>query len=123
MEELLHQRNTVMVGLLVYQGLDSGEMARIEITHIHLKEGSIFIPSGRRSNGRTLKLKADQILPFKTYLQETRPHLLVKRNTNTVFLFPVKKYSDMICKLVAKVKKTNPAVIDARQIRVSVLMN
>lgn len=121
--KLLHQRNAVILGLLIYQGLDSGEVARLETTHINLAEGKIYVSSGRSSNARTLKLQAVQILPFKTFLEEIHPKLLEKRNQQTPYLFPSKKYSDMICKIVEQVKKTNPALKDSRQIRASVIMN
>ncbi len=121
--KLLHQRNTVILGLLVYQGLDSGEVARLEATHINLAEGKIYVPSGRSSNARTLKLQAIQILPFKTYIDEIRPKILEKRQQQTPYLFPAKKYSDMICKITEQAKKTNPELKDSRQIRASVIMN
>ncbi len=121
--KLLHQRNTVILGLLVYQGLDSGETARLEPCHINLNEGNLYIPSGRNSNARTLKLQSGQILPFKTYIEETRQELLVKHNIQTPYLFPSKKYSDMICNIVAQAKRINPELKDSRQIRSSVIMN
>ena len=64
---------------MIYQGLDSGEIARLETGHVNLSEGKIYIPSGKKNNSRTLRLQASQILPLKTYLEETRPDLLEKR--------------------------------------------
>lgn len=121
--KLLHQRNVVILGLLIYQGLDSGEVAKLETTHINLAEGKIYVPSGRSSNARTLKLQALQILPFKKYIEEIYPKLLEKRTQQTPYLFPSKKYSDMICKIIEQVKKTNTELKDSRQIRASVIMN
>ena len=121
--KLLHQRNTVILGLMIYQGLDSGEIARLETGHVNLSEGKIYIPSARNRNSRTLKLQANQILPIKTYLEETRPELLEKRNLQSPYLFPSKKYSDMICKIVETVKNIHPELKDSRQIRSSVIMN
>ena len=108
---------------MIYQGLDSGEIARLETGHFNLSEGKIYIPSGRNSNSRTLKLQAPQILPIKTYLEETRPELLEKRQQQTPYLFLSKKYSDMICKIVEVVKKIHPGLKDSRQLRASVIMN
>mgnify|MGYP006289973187 FL=1 len=110
----LHKRNVVILGLLVYQGLTSGETAKLETTHINLAEGKIYVPSTRKSNARTLKLQANQILPIKSYIEEfnLKP-----------YLFPTKKQSDMICKIVEQAKKTHPEIIDSRQIRTSVIMN
>jgi integrase/recombinase XerD len=122
-ETLLNQRNTIILGLLVYQGLDSGEIAKLERAHVNLKEGNIYIPSTRRSNARTLKLQSDQVLPFKNYIEETRPGLLKKQTDQTPYLFPAKKYSDTICKVVAQARKMNPELKDSRQIRASVIMN
>ena len=121
--KLLHQRNIVILGLMIYQGLDSGEITRLETGHINLSEGKIYIPSGRNSNSRTLKLQANQILPFKTYMEETRPTLLEKRDLQTSFLFPSKKSSDMICKIVEAVKRIHTEIRDSRQIRASAIMN
>ena len=121
--KLLYQRNTVILGLMIYQGLDSGEIARLETGHVNLSEGKIYITSGRNSNLRTLKLQAAQILPIKTYLEETRPELLEKRNLQSTYLFPSKKSSDMVCKIVEAVKKIYPGLKDSRQIRASVIMN
>lgn len=113
----LHKRNIVLLGLLVYQGLTSGETAKLETTHINLAEGKIYVPSTRKSNARTLKLQANQILPIKSYI-ESLPQAERSRS-----LFPTKKQSDMICKIVEQAKKNHPEIIDSRQIRTSVIMN
>jgi len=63
----LHKRNVVLLGLLVYQGLTSGETAKLETSQVNLAEGKIYVPSTRKSNARTLKLQANQILPIKSY--------------------------------------------------------
>ena len=110
----LHKRNVVILGLLVYQGLTSGETAKLETNHINLAEGKIYVPSTRKSNARTLKLQANQILPIKNYIEEFKPE---------PYLFPSKKQSDMICNIISQVKKLNPEIIDSRQIRTSVIMN
>lgn len=121
--KLLHQRNIVILGLMIYQGLDSGEIARLETGHLNLSEGKIYIPSGRKSNSRSLRLQAMQILPLKTYLEEIRPELLEKRNLQSTYLFPVKKSSDLVCKIVEAVQKIHPEIKDSCQLRISVLMN
>jgi len=110
----LHKRNAVLLGLLVYQGLTSGETAKLETSHINLAEGKIYVPSTRKSNARTLKFQANQILPIKNYIEGYKPN---------PFLFQAKKHSDMICKIVEQAKKNQPEIIDSRQIRTSVIMN
>jgi len=121
--KLLHQRNIVILGLMIYQGLDSGEISRLETGHMNLSESKIYIPSGRKSNSRSLRLQAMQILPLKTYLEETRRELLEKRNLQSTYLFPSKKSSDLVCKILKAVKKIHPEIKDSRQLRSSVLMN
>lgn len=120
--KLLHQRNIVILGLLVYQGLDSGEIGKLETNHINLSEGKIYVPSTRKSNARTLKLQSNQILPIKDYLENTRLKLM-ENQEQTTYLFTTKKHSDMICKIVQQAKKNHPEIIDSRQIRTSVIMN
>lgn len=121
--KLLHQRNTVILGLMIYQGLDSGEIARLETCHVNLNEGKLYVPSSRRSSSRTLKLQASQILPLRTYLDESRPALLEKRALQSPYLFPARKSSVLICKIVEAVKRIHPEIKDSRQIRASVIMN
>lgn len=115
--KLLHQRNIVILGLLVYQGMDSGEIGKLEANHINLPEGKIYVPSTRKSNARTLKLQANQILPIKSYI-ESLPQAELSRS-----LFPTRKHSDMVCKIVQQAKKNHPEIKDSRQIRASVIMN
>lgn len=121
--DILHQRDTVILGLLVYQGMDSGEIVRLETSHINLSEGKIYIPGSRKSSSRTLRLQASQILPLKTFLEETRPALLEKRNQQSPYLFPARKSSDLICKIVEAVRRIHPEIKNSRQLRVSVIMN
>ena len=39
--KILHQRNIVILGLMIYQGLDSGEICRLETCNVNLSEGKI----------------------------------------------------------------------------------
>ena len=66
--DLAHQRNIIIVGLLIWQGLHSGELEKLEVSHINLNEGIIYIPSTARSNSRELKLSTQQILALHTYM-------------------------------------------------------
>ena len=109
----LHKRNIVVLGLLIYQGLTSDDTAKLETCHVSLTEGKIYIPSTRKRNFRTLKLQANQILPLKTYIEENAPY---------PYLFPTRKHTDMISKIIRQAKKQNPEIIDSRHIRTSVIM-
>jgi site-specific recombinase XerD len=110
----LHQRNVVILGLLVYQGITSGELAKLESTHVNLSEGKIHIPSTRKSNARYLKLHAGQVMTLQEYLNNTN---------QDPWLFPGKKHSDMVASVIKQVRRIHPEITDARQLRSSVIMN
>ena len=121
---LIHQRDTVILGLMIYQCLDSGQVVKVELTHLNLQEGKIYIPSSRKSNARVLHLQTIQILPLKTYLDKTRLQLMEIQQDQDPgdYLFPVKKSSDMISRIIRRLKQIDPDVNSSRQIRASVIM-
>lgn len=71
------KRNKVMVGLMIYQGLTSGEIERLTIHDIDLEGGKIYVQGILRSNSRVLKLDTVQILPLQKYISQTRK---IRRN-------------------------------------------
>jgi len=73
---LLRNRNRIIVSLLIYQGLTSGEITRLAVASINLEQGTIQISEARKTNGRTLKLESKQIYWLMCYLQEDRQQLL-----------------------------------------------
>jgi integrase/recombinase XerD len=70
------KRNKVILGLLVYQGVTTEELHRLEPGHLKLKEGKIQIPGNRRRNSRTLELKPFQILELHEYVNKVRPKII-----------------------------------------------
>ena len=72
------QRNKVVLGLLVCQGLTVEELHKLEAGHIKLKAGKIDIPAGAKSKSRTLKLEPYQILDLQEYINTTRWQILEK---------------------------------------------
>jgi site-specific recombinase XerD len=116
----LHQRNVFILGLLVYQGITSGEIAKLERSHVKLKEGKIYIPATRKSNGRWLKLQAAQVMAMQAYIEDYLPQSDQQENP---WLFSGKKHSDMVASIIKQVKRIHPELTDARQIRSSVIMN
>lgn len=72
----LEIRNKVLISLLIYQALKPNEIASLQCEEINLEQGTIYIKSSAKNNSRTLALKANQILLFKEYLEETRVSLL-----------------------------------------------
>lgn len=70
------KRNKVILGLLIYQAVTTGELHRLEVAHVKLKEGRVYIPGHGKSNSRTLMLEAVQLLDLQEYLLVIRPRML-----------------------------------------------
>lgn len=83
--ELLTLRNQVIMSLLVYQALLSGEICRLALQDVDTRAGTIFIKAGGKTNERTLPLKAEQILLLHRYTQEIRPQL-IKEDTDALII-------------------------------------
>lgn len=95
--DVYKQRNKVILGLMVYQGLSSGSIAQIELKDINLEKGTIHIAERlkTRLNPRNLPLEAVQIMELNTYLTQTRNLLLklVKTAKETTKLIPLGNYT------------------------------
>jgi site-specific recombinase XerD len=111
----------IMFGLMVSQGLAVGEIMRLQSHHIKLKDGKIFIKGTNRTNERTLNLQAVQIAELQNYLQDN------KFKEGALFIEPRKKevsernINNRIKYMFDQLKKLNPKVINAKQIRSSVI--
>ncbi len=119
------RRNKVMLGLLVYQGLKVEDLARLETSHVQLREGEINIPGSRRSEARTLKLESHQVLDVYDYLLNTRVEILNRSKLTTELLFVGPeggtRISSFLGGIMQTLKKLNPNVLNAKQIRASVI--
>jgi len=111
----------IMLGLLVYQGLQTEEIARLEAAHLHLKEGRIFIKGTSYSNERWLPLQAHQVAELAEYMQANR----LKEG---VFLArPVRKdasgknIQNRMQHMIRQLRQLNRKIINANQIRSSVI--
>ena len=63
----------IILGLIVYQCLDTRDIFRIELTDLDLTKGTIYIPEGiKRKASRTLKLEPHQIIPLHEYITNHR---------------------------------------------------
>jgi len=91
--DVYKQRNKVILGLMVYQGLSSGSIAQIELKDINLEKGTIHIAERlkTRLNPRNLPLEAVQIIELNNYLIHTRNKLLelIKTDAGTTKLIPL----------------------------------
>ncbi len=132
-ETLTGRRNKVMLGLLVYQGLQTEELALLEVSHIQMREGKIDVPGGVRRNGRIMQLEAHQVMDMHDYTLRVR-QLIMEKNpkrksqtkiaTDKLFISEggnCYSFSNLMTQLMKNVKKLNPNVKNAKQIRASVI--
>lgn len=106
----------VLLGLLVFQGLTVREIRRLETTDIRLKDGTINIRGGRCYNGRRLKLDAAQVKLLDLLIrQPDTPSMRRQRLIN------VNSISHQVQRLLKVLKRLNPAITNAHQIRGSVI--
>jgi site-specific recombinase XerD len=116
---LAHQRNIIITGLLIWQGLHSGELEKLEVNHINLNQGIIYIPSTARGNSRELKLSTQQILTLHTYIHGgTRDNLKPKAEE----LLPG-NLNNTISALSKELQGINPQIKNALHIRASVILH
>jgi site-specific recombinase XerD len=116
---LAHQRNIIIVGLLIWQGLHSGELEKLEINHINLNEGIIYIPSTARSNSRELKLSNQQILTLHMYIHGgVRDKFICKSE-----LLFAGNLHNIINLLLEELKGINLQIKNAQHIRASVILH
>ena len=64
----------MIIGLLIYQGVTSGELANIRVQDI--KDGAVFIRGNRNRLSRTIELKSSQVEPMLNYMNEERENLM-----------------------------------------------
>lgn len=119
------KRNKIILGFIIYQGLGTSELNKMEVSDVQLREGKVFIKSSRKSNERTLKLEAHQVLDVMEYTLKTRAELLQEHPKETEQLLITKGTSNRlhnaIQKLLAKLKKEHKDIESLQQIRASVI--
>jgi integrase/recombinase XerD len=71
-------KNKVIVSLLIYQGLFTGEIVTLRIEDVNLHEGTIYVQGTATTNSRTIGLRNNQIMLLHRYMNEIRPKLIEK---------------------------------------------
>jgi len=129
---LSKNRNVLMLSVLVYQGVVTSEMEKIEVADLDLIKATIKIRGSKKHNERTLPLKAAQIGLFINYLRETRPQLSeYNRNESEKLFLPLPEFSKKntdsekikytLKSLAKQIKIINNQSIDYKQLRTSVI--
>lgn len=122
--DLARKRNKIIIGLLVYQGLQSKELQHLKEEHIELYKGKIHIPRTKRTNGRTLELKPWQLMEMMEYIQQIRPKIVPKGEENLfTSSYGNTNINNVIKKISEELKLINYSYQNAIQIRNSVIVN
>jgi site-specific recombinase XerD len=118
------KRAKVIIGLMMYQGLNTTDLGNLKIEHLQLSKGKIYVPSTIRSNARVLELKPWQIMEFIEYQNEVRPIIQDKLQNHSEQLFNSNaRFNSIIYHIFKKLKKYNQKVENIKQIRASVITN
>lgn len=127
------RRNKVMLGLLVYQGIRTEELSRMTTKEVKLREGKIDVIGSRKNNGRLMQLESHQVMDMYDYTLQVRLLILgmepkrksqTKIETERLFIGEggnCYSISNFMTQLMIKVRKINPSVQNAKQIRASVI--
>jgi site-specific recombinase XerD len=125
-ESLKGKRNKIMLSLLVYQGVKTEELVKLEVQDVKLREGKIDIPGGVKSERRLLQLESHQVLEFYDYVNNTRKEILAKSGQKTDKLFVSidggESLSSCMTRLMFWVRRKNKSVVNAKQLRASVIV-
>lgn len=133
------KRNKIILGLLIYQGVTTEELHQLKPDNLKLKEGKIYIPGNRRRNSRTLELKPVQIIELYEYVNRIRPTIIKEVSKPRPARKPDKidkerlkeqlfisingsgNIKNSLLHLFKSIQKTVPEIINAKQIRASVI--
>jgi site-specific recombinase XerD len=125
--ELARKRNKIILGLIIYQGIRTEELARLELQDLQLREGKITIQGSKRTEGRTMKLESHQMYDLTEYVHNIRKQIVEVTQKNTTKLFisvgQSLNFNSIMYKLVKVLKMQHPQLKDIKQIRTSVIVN
>lgn len=122
---ILKNRNKIILSLLIYQALLTGEIKRLELNDIDLEAGLIKIKGSSKNNGRELKLTAKQVYWLMSYLEKDRIQLL-KESTNQLIISKLGKAEsgEGISYLISRMQGKFPnRKLTPKTIRQSVIAN
>lgn len=122
---LTAKRDRIIVGLMVYQGLSTTNLKALEVGHVEVYKGKIYVPGHKKMNARELELKPWQVIELLEYIKEIREEIKQRRDVESErLLIPNNaRLSNTITNIIKKLKKTNHKVENINQIRASVITN
>ena len=122
---LATKRNKAILGLVVFQGLNSHELQALTLKSLELRAGKVHVEGGRRHNGRSLTLEAAQVLDLMEYTLSVRGDLLKLSGKTSDALFVSvgsgSALNNTLNKLLQQITKLEPKVKTLQQLRASVI--
>jgi site-specific recombinase XerD len=115
--------NKIMLGLLIYQGITVGELAKLKPHHFLVKDGKMIIKGTHHTNERTLSLQAHQMHLLQQYLKagkQKEGYLFVEARKQQVSDHNI---HNRLQWMFHQLRELNPKVVNANQIRMSVVTN
>lgn len=111
----------IMLGLMVYQGVNGGEILRLQYHHVRINEGKVFIQATKRRNGRLLNFHVLQMPLLQEYLSANRNRegpLFTAQRKNGASPHHI---DNRIAYMFKQLRQLNAKVINPKQIRNSVI--
>lgn len=71
----LKLKNQLVISLLIYQGLTSGDIVAMKVRHVDLDKGTVYVKGQRRLSSRHIELHRTQHRIIDKYISEARPKL------------------------------------------------
>lgn len=128
---LSRQRNFIMLGFLINQGLATNELQKLHITDIDLNKGTIKVTGGKKSNERKLPLHPAQTGALIHYINNIRPQFFTYCNESDKLFFTLPESSKqktatinlmhVFKPLTKQVKDLDANFLNFKQVRASVI--
>lgn len=87
---LNRNRNYVMLGILIYQGIATHELQNIMLSDLDLNKAMITIRATKQGNERKIPLKSTQIGAIMNYINNIRPHFFDFCEPSEMLFLPLK---------------------------------
>ena len=125
-ETELERRNKAIAGILIYQGVTTGEIQKLELNDLDLRKGEIEIPETKKSNGRILTLEPSQLIELYEYVNQVRAAILERKRepTNKLFInfYRGNQLETAFTEIHKRLKECNPRLKSLRHLRASVIV-
>ncbi len=122
---LARKRNKIIIGLLIYQGINAHTLSLLKPEHVAIQKGLIQLPGYRKSKERTLKLEVSQVFELHEYITHIRPQLLQhsKKQSGQLIISKGKGHNlqNVLQRLLQELKAHYPYLKSIEQIRSSVI--